>query len=163
MDELNSNIRVFKIGSCWDTKGEPNRKIIEIFKKTNIIFIGNNPKDRKNYIQYAQANVRESDLIVIAEGLNVNAIARVVGKGNYIQYLKSINVDLFPIPKDINSGFDYDFETKINNVFGWEVEIHYPIEDVIKQRGIKVKRERIYKMKKYATDIIDIFNNYSRL
>lgn len=161
MDELYKNISVFKVGSCWDTKGNPRRKIFFIFKETGIIFIGNNTNDTKNYIHYAQTNVKKDDYIAIAEGLTVIAVARVVSDGDYIQNLKSLNVDLFPIPEDKKSGFDYDYETSINNAFGWEVEIHYPIGEIIKRRGIKVKQERIYKMKKYEVDIIDIFNNYS--
>lgn len=162
MDELNNDVRVFKVGSCWDTEGNPRRKIFDIFKETDSIFIGNNAKDTKDYIQYAWTNVRKDDYVAIAEGLTVVAVAKVVSEGDYIQNLKSINVDLFPIPKDKKSGFDYDYETSNNNAFGWKVEIHYPIGDIIQQRGIKVKQERIYKMEKYATDIIDIYNNYSR-
>lgn len=148
---------VFKVGSRWDTKGNPARKIFDVFKKVNIVFIGENQNGSTHYIDKYKNLVQKGDYFAIADGLTIVAVAKVVSSGDYIQNYQNINEDVFPAP----SVFEYGFEISKNNAFGWKVEIRYPNDEMVKKRGINVSQGRIYRMNKYAKDIIDIFNGHS--
>ncbi len=148
---------VFKVGSRWDTNGNPARKIFDVFKNINIVFIGENQDGSTHYIDMYKTLVQKDHWFAIAYGLTIVAVAKVVSTGDYIQNYQNIDEDDFPPP----SVFDFPYETSRKNAFGWKVEIRYPNDSIIKQKGINVRQERIYRMNKYAKDIIDIFNNHS--
>lgn len=138
MEEKHLQKNVFKIGSCWDTNGDPKRRIFETFKKTNFVFIGENQDGSTNYIDKYKNEVNEGDYFAIAEGLRIVAVAKVVSDGKLINNFKDINEEDFPA----FSVFDYAHETEKNNAFGWKVEIRYPKDNIIEKKGIKVGQKR---------------------
>ena len=150
---------VWKIGSRWDTNGDKDKSIIDIFFRSNIVFFGDNQNHSTNHILFHKNKIHMGDIFAIADGMSIKAIAKVIEEGNYIDKISNINIDDFLIKSD--TIFDYYHETCSKNAYGWKVEIRKPIGNIIAQRNIKVGRQRIYRMEKYAKDIIDIFNNYS--
>ena len=158
-DYISTKKNVWKIGSRWDTKGNPNKTILDLFFENQMVFFGDNQNHTTDHIMEYKDKIDVDDYFAIADGLSIIAVAKVLQTGNYIENIQNLNIDTFLAkPDDV---FDYYHETGSKNAFGWKVEIRKPINDIIVQRNIKVGRQRIYRMRKYAKDIIDIFNNYS--
>lgn len=61
---------VWKIGSRWSDNGLPESSIMSIFRRNNVVFIGNDTNDR------FCREVRKGDYFAIADGYTVLAVAR---------------------------------------------------------------------------------------
>lgn len=156
--KINHHVSVWKIGSRWSENGDINRKIFCLFKESHCVFFGDNQNHTTSHINTYKDKIKKNDFLLIADGLNIIALAQIISSGDYIQNLEDIPHDVFEINK---SAFDYNWETNNKNAFGWKVNLRYPNDGIIVQKKIKIGRQRIYKMHKYADDVIDIFNNFS--
>ena len=117
-------MEIYKIASRWNKEGDPNYSILKFFLKYDICFAYPKDDDKKKYFE----NVKEGDLVVIADGVKIVAL------GKTLTYAH-------PLP-DLNGNFDSeDTEryTKIgvnfqdSNIMGMKVNI------------IKLKDENVFK------------------
>jgi hypothetical protein len=67
---------VWKVGCRWSDSGAPESSIISIFRRSGIVFVG----DDKKFEQ-----VRRGDYLAIADGYNVVSIARAIGDVTLVQ------------------------------------------------------------------------------
>ena len=153
---------VWKIGSRWSQEGKKERSIINLFLDAGIVFFGDNQKGTTNYIELYKDKIQEGDYFLIADGLKIYAVAKVIKEkdttnvGKYIQFFNEKIIEKLSTSSE--KIFDYNYETGWNNAFGWKVNI-YSIDSLdLSQRSIKVSRKRIYKMKKYKEDVIYLYN-----
>ena len=63
---------VWKIGSRWSSRGEASRSVLSIFRRNNIVFLGDNSKER--FIN----KVKEGDYFAIADGKKIVAVAKAI-------------------------------------------------------------------------------------
>ena len=156
--EENENVmpscNVWKVGSRWSNEGDPKCCIFDIFQKTGVVFIGDNQDGSTHYVDRYKDKIKIGDYFAISDGLKLVAVAKVKNKVSHFQNL--IKED--DIPED--SCFDYGHEKQRDNAVGWSVEIRYPIAGIVSNRKINLVQGRIYRMEKYAKDIIDIFEKY---
>ena len=64
---------VWKIGSRWSSWGEASKSVLSIFRRNNIVFLGDNSKER--FLN----EVKEGDYFAIADGYTVVAVAKAIG------------------------------------------------------------------------------------
>lgn len=63
-------MNIWKVGSRWNESGNKNASVIDIFRRNHIVFVS----DEK------LSEINEEDIIVIADGIMIIALAKVVGK-----------------------------------------------------------------------------------
>lgn len=66
-------MKVWKIGSRWNKNGNPNASIIDIFRRNQIVFVGDTTKTELY-------NIKDDDIIAIANGTKIISIAHPIGK-----------------------------------------------------------------------------------
>ena len=71
---------VWKIGSRWHEHGDFNSSILSIFRRNNIVFVGN---QEGKFIE----KVKKGDYFAIADGRKVLAVARALTDGKYLGQL----------------------------------------------------------------------------
>lgn len=71
---------VWKVGCRWDENGNKNYKIISVFRRSGIIFVG-----KQNHIF---AKIRNGDLIAIADGYKIVSVAKATCDANSLKGLK---------------------------------------------------------------------------
>lgn len=96
---------VWKIGSRWSDNGLPESSIMSIFRRNNVVFIGNDKTGRF-------CEVRKGDYFAIADGYIVQAVARATSEPmklseliaqNSIKVRKGDNPE-FELPEDYGVG-----------------------------------------------------------
>ena len=110
-------MNVWKIGSRWDESGNPDKSILDIFLKYNIVFAGKST----NYIE----NVVEiGDLIAVADGLTIKAVGRVLEKP---RYFKQENKEYFEkkIPENLEKELkSYGIKYPDEHVIALPLKLH---------------------------------------
>jgi len=71
---------VWKVGSRWSDGGRKGTSILGIFRRNNIVIVGLYDKDQRE--QFLQ--IKEGDLIVIADGTKTVAIGKTISKPCYL-------------------------------------------------------------------------------
>lgn len=88
---------VWKIGSRWSEYGTQNSSILSIFRRNNIVFVG-----EANATQRFLNEVAKNDYFAIADGYNVVAVAKVLDNP---KFLKEFKLEITDYESDV---FDYD-------------------------------------------------------
>ena len=112
-------MNVWKIGSRWDDYGNPEKSILHIFLKYNIVFAGIST-------DYIESSVKKEDIIAVSDGLTIKAVGKVLDEP---KYFSEKNKDYF------KNEFTEEFEKTLKSN-----GIKYPDEYVI---AFKVK---LYKL-----------------
>ena len=68
---------VWKIGSRWDSNGKKECSVLSIFRRNNIVFVGN---QEGKFVRC----VREGDYFAIEDGTRVVAVAKALTDGKYL-------------------------------------------------------------------------------
>lgn len=113
-------MNVWKIGSRWNEYGNPNASILDVFRRNQIVFVGDNCKFK------LKEQVKKNDIIAIADGIKIISIAIVVDE-TAIQLTKencSKYVHIEPWDKFSNSDFYNAIARKVH-IFDLSTPITY--------------------------------------
>ena len=88
---------VWKIGSRWSEYGTQDSSILSVFRRNNIVFVG-----EANATQRFLNEVAKNDYFAIADGYSVVAVAKVLDSP---KYLKDFKLDITDYESDV---FDYE-------------------------------------------------------
>ena len=136
---------VWKVGCRWSDSGAPESSIISIFRRSGIVFVG----DDKKFEQ-----VRRGDYLAIADGYNVVSIARAIGDVTPLQ--KMIEEGLIKVRQTESTIFN--IEDRVS--FGAGIRVH--IVDLPKNEIFQYKRAgQFYSADTKRKKIIDLYNKYS--
>ena len=102
---------VWKVGSRWDDQGLQVNSILSIFRRNNVVFVGSSDEIRTRFY----AEVKKGDFIAIADGYQIVAVAKAVGKPAPLKDIKQIDIE----PSD----FNLDVESTKEWVIGVKVKI----------------------------------------
>jgi hypothetical protein len=129
---------VWKIGARWSTTGTPESVIIDIFKKYQIVFLG---EETKRFL----SDVKIGDYIAIADGLTVDTLAQVIDT-----------------PKSVtNLGFDFTEEEKTR--FTYEDKVAGAKVNIVRlnpEDSFSCTRGTFFKAKSIHNEVIEKFNKY---
>lgn len=135
---------VWKIGSRWSEYGTQDSSILSIFRRNNIVFVG-----EANATQRFLNEVAINDYFAISDGYNVVAVAKVLDTP---KYLKEFKIDITAYESDV---FDYD------DCKDWAVGARVKIIDLeepiwYENRGAFSAANQIWE------SVIDLYENQSK-
>lgn len=104
--------KVWKIGSRWSDKGSWSSRIISIFRRSNVVFLGSKDVDRF----YREVEI--GDYFAIADGYTIPAVAKVVS--NPMPLNDMIKNNLIKVrkgdPFDLNEDYSWCYGVKVKIV-----------------------------------------------
>ena len=129
---------VWKIGVRWSTTGMSESLIIDIFKKYQIVFLG---EETERFLN----DVKVGDYIAIADGLKVDSLAQVID-----------------MPKSvIHLGFDFTKKEKERFTYEeWVVGAKVNIIRLNPEDTFSCTRGTFFKAKSIHNEVIEKFNKY---
>lgn len=101
---------VWKVGSRWSENGSWESRIISIFRRSNIVFVGTSTERFRN-------EVREGDYFAIADGYSITSVAKAVS--NPIPLSELIEQNLIKV----RAGEPFDLKENFTNCYGVKVKI----------------------------------------
>ena len=142
---------VWKIGSRWSSYGAAGSCIVDIFRRNNYVFVGN---DGEKFYE----KVRRDDYLAIADGLRVVAVAKVLDeRPTDLCFLIKENKLRFR-SSDLDR-FDY---TKPDEYAGWCYGVRVHLVDLPEYEQFAYqKRGTFFSANQYWTKIINLYNRYS--
>jgi len=102
---------VWKVGSRWSEEGLKATSLLSIFRRNNVVFVGNSDETISRFMN----EVRRGDLIAIADGFQIVAIAKVIGSPDYLKNIKHLEITA--------DDFGFDYEADKDWVVGVKVSI----------------------------------------
>ncbi len=134
---------VWKIGSRWSEYGTQDSSILSVFRRNNIVFVG-----EANATQRFLNEVAKNDYFAIADGYSVVAVAKVLDSP---KYLKDFKLDITDYESDV---FDYE------DCKDWAVGVRVKIIDLeepiwYENRGAFSAANQIWET------VIDLYENQS--
>ena len=129
---------VWKIGTRWSTTGTSESVIIDIFKKYQIVFLG---EETERFLN----DVKIGDYIAIADGLIVDTLGQVID-----------------MPKSVtNLGFDFTEEEKRRFTYeDWVAGAKVNIVRLNPEDTFSCTRGTFFKAKSIHNEVIEKFNKY---
>ncbi|NMB37938.1 MAG: DUF262 domain-containing protein [Bacteroidales bacterium] len=136
----------WKIGSRWSVDGSWNSRIITIFRRSNVVFVGGDAAKRFH------DQVKKGDYFAIADGFTIVAVARATG-------------DVMRLPEMIEQGLikardgePFDLSKNFDGCYGIKVKIvDLPKQDQFQYR----KRGTFFSANKYIDRIKDLYDTKS--
>ena len=135
---------VWKIGSRWSPNGAWDSRIISIFRRNDVVFLGN--KDAEKF--YNEVNV--CDYFAIADGYRIPAVARAVSAPMPLNDM--INKNMIKVRK--NEPFD------ITEDYSWCYGVKVKIVDLPQDKHLYYeKRGTFFKANSIANKVIELFDD----
>ena len=139
--------KVWKIGSRWSDYGSWSSRIISIFRRSEVVFLGNKATERFNQ------EVRMGDYFAIADGYHIPAVAKAVSNPMPLNDMIAKNmIKVRPgDPFDLNEDYSWCYGVKVK-IVDLPKELHLTYE----------KRGTFFKADSFIISFIKIkFMNFS--
>lgn len=134
---------VWKVGSRWSDYGTPDSSIISIFRRNNIVFVGQE-EARESFLK----KVKQGDYFAIADGYNVVAVAKAIDEPTLLKNLKVVTVGYE------SDRFDYE------NDKDWVVGVRVKIVDLAEKDRIWYKKIGTFcSANQIWEKVIDLYEN----
>lgn len=72
-------MNIWKIGSRWSKTGDRNNSLLSIFRRNNVVFLGEDKSQRSDFDK-----VKEGDYIAIADGIKIVSVAKAIKRPEHI-------------------------------------------------------------------------------
>jgi uncharacterized protein with ParB-like and HNH nuclease domain len=136
----------WKIGSRWSVDGSWNSRIITIFRRSNVVFVGGDAAKRFH------DQVKKGDYFAIADGFTIVAVARATGDVMHLSEM--IEQGLIKV----RDGEPFDLSKNFDGCYGIKVKIvDLPKQDQFQYR----KRGTFFSANKYIDRIKDLYDTKS--
>ena len=113
--------KVWKIGSRWSESGGPHASIISIFRRSGVVFIGNERSEVFNSL------VHTGDYFAISDGFRIVSVARATSEPMNLNDMISRNV--IRIRKNKDSGY-FNITDNFHECYGVKAKIvDLPLEN----------------------------------
>lgn len=103
---------VWKIGSRWSDNGSWSSRIISVFRRSNVVFLGSDDVERFN------REVKTGDYFAIADGYTIPAVAKAVSDPMPLNYM--IKNNLIKVrkgdPFDLTEDYSWCYGVKVKIV-----------------------------------------------
>ena len=93
--------RIWKVGSRWDDYGSTEAKIISIFRRSGVVFVGS--KNAKRF----RNEVKKDDYIAIADGFKIMSVAKVISETMSLNDMIKDNLIKVRGDEPFNLNWDY--------------------------------------------------------
>lgn len=135
---------VWKIGSRWSDYGSWSSRIISIFRRSEVVFLGNKATERFN------REVRMGDYFAIADGYHIPAVAKAVSNPMPLNDMIAKNmIKVRPgDPFDLNEDYSWCYGVKVK-IVDLPKELHLTYE----------KRGTFFKADSIAKDVIRLYED----
>ncbi len=133
----------WKIGSRWSVDGSESSRIITIFRRSNVVFVGGDAAKRFH------DQVKKGDYFAIADGIYVVAVARAVSDVKHLPEM--IREGLIKV----RDGEPFDLSKNFDGCYGVEVKIvGLPKQDQFEY----LKRGTFFSANKYSNRIKELYD-----
>ena len=93
--------RIWKVGSRWDDYGSTEAKIISIFRRSGVVFVGSKNAER------FRDEVKKDDYIAIADGFKIMSVAKVISETMSLNDMIKDNLIKMRGDEPFNLNWDY--------------------------------------------------------
>ena len=93
--------RIWKVGSRWDDYGSTEAKIISIFRRSGVVFVGSKNAER------FRDEVKKDDYIAIADGFKIMSVAKVISETMSLNDMIKANFIKMRGDEPFNLNWDY--------------------------------------------------------
>ena len=148
---------VWKVGCRWSKDGNAESRIISIFRRSDVVFVGNQTHIFKG--------IKEGDYIAIADGYTIVSVAKATGNAQPLSGLKD--------RLRVRPGECFDPETECDNSWGVTVRIFdlykgekYESDDFDDEKAVAddrihyARRITCCRANKIATDVVRLYDSY---